>query len=101
MTTAYVLQDGVPLPTVSRRPKQQPSPFKDAINGAKVGQFFFVPERSPRSVSSYVARTSKRTGHKFETRRVWAWYDKVPGVWRICTANANGSIEGVGVWRVS
>lgn len=101
MTPAFILQDGVPLEPVRRRPSQPHQPWKDAINAAEIGQFFFVPDRKPKSVSAYIARITTHTGRKFETRRTWAWFDHAQGIWRVCTHRAEGAQEGVGVWRTA
>lgn len=100
MTAAFILQDGVPLEPIRRRPRQPHQPWKDAVSTAKVGQFFFAPGRKSKSVSAYIARVSRGTGRKFETRHTWAWFDNAQKIWRVCDHTAQGAQEGVGVWRV-
>lgn len=100
MTAAFILQDGVPLEPIRRRPRQPFQPWKDAVSKAEVGQFFFAPGRAPRSVSSYMARVSKGTGRKFQTRPVWAWFDRAQQKWLLVEAGTEGAQEGVGIWRV-
>ncbi len=101
MTAPFILQDDVPLPPVKRRPPVRNQPWKDALSSAAVGQFFFAEGRSPRSVSAYIARVSKTVEGKFETRRIWAWFDHATKEWRPCDQTAVGAKEGVGIWRVT
>jgi hypothetical protein len=100
VTASFILQDGVPLSPIRRRPPARKRPWKEALSSATVGQFFFAEGRSPRSVSAYIARVSKTVEGKFETRRIWAWFDHGANKWRPCDQTAVGAKEGVGVWRV-
>lgn len=100
--TEFILQSGVPLPPIDtrpRNPRQAARPWKDVMERAEVGQFFFVPDRSPPAVAAYVARVAKELEREFATRRTWAWFDHAAGIWRICTHSAANAQEGVGVWR--
>lgn len=100
MTATFILQDNVPLPAIDRRPRNpHRSEWRSAIDAAQVGQFFFVPGRSRHGVSAYIARITRNRPEKFETRRVWAWFDHAAQLWRVCKHDAVAAVEGVGVWR--
>ena len=60
-----------------------------------------MPGRKPKSVSAYIARITKDTERKFETRNTWAYFDEGLQQWRVCTHRAEGAQEGVGVWRTA
>ena len=98
MTTAsYLIQDGVPKPPVDRRPKnpRRKFPVTDMVKG----QFFFVPGRAARSISSYISRITKNLPGTYEAAAVHAWQDQRDMQWHLCEPSATGATEGVGVWR--
>lgn len=93
------LQDDVPLPEVTREQPRRKYPFEEMA----VGQCFFVPERTVKSMSSYVSRETKDLDAKFTTRKVWL-RKPLPTEdqsleWVKTTEETPGAVPGVGVWR--
>lgn len=100
MTTMFKVQDNVPLPPIKRAPKTPRRKFP--IEGMEVGQMFFMPGRSTKSVSAYVSRITKGLPGKYSARHCWMKYKHLgpDGRWEPCEAGDRGATEGVGVWRI-
>lgn len=104
MSAMLSVQKGVPLPDINRAPKGLRRKYP--IEGMEVGDMFFVPGRSSKSVSAYISRISKDVTGRFSARH--CWMAKVPEfpaktaklVWVSCDATAPGATEGTGVWRI-
>lgn len=96
MATMFKVQDGVPVPEIKRASKQR---RKFPVETMAVGQMFFVPGRTTKSISAYIARITKNLAGKWVTRHCWAWEDKRTGDWTVCEHTAVGAVEGAGVWR--
>ena len=85
----------VPLPAPSRPQRPRKYPFDDM----SVGDMFFVPGGSAKSVASYASRIGSRIRKKFNTRQVTAVH-RADG-WTVVddTANHSKAVRGIGVWR--
>lgn len=99
--TMFEVQENVPLPSVDTTPKN-PS-RKYPLNTMAVGGMFFVPGKSTRSLSSYIARASTGTERKFNVRHCWMRQvgERAPDVpyWVTCEQTDEDAVEGTGVWR--
>jgi hypothetical protein len=67
------IDKGIPLPPQRRRPMKYP------WRTLKVGESFFVPERTAAEFSGNVRSAKKKTGHRYTTRTV----DGGVRVWRL------------------
>jgi hypothetical protein len=84
----------VPLPAPQRPQRSRKYPFDDMA----VGDMFFVPGGSAKSVASYASRIGSRIRKKFNTRQVIAVH-RSDG-WKIVEDDSNPTaVRGVGVWR--
>ncbi len=101
MTAMFEVQTGVPLPEINRAPKA--ANRKYPIVGMEVGEMFFVPGRSAKSVSAYISRISKNVPGKFSARHCWMWLAP-DGKWQLIEPGTEtqvaGATEGTGVWRI-
>lgn len=99
MTALIPVQYGVPIPGINRKPKQPRR--KHPVDTMKVGGFYFLPGASTKSVSAYISRITKDLPGKYTARHCWARdaLEHEDGPWVICTPDADGAAEGVGVWR--
>ena len=88
--------DGVPIPGVNRTASARRI---YPIATMKVGQMFFRPGASPKSVSAYVSRITKDLPQRFITQRCWAI--ETPDGFIEVSSDATGGVEGVGIWRVA
>ena len=96
MAEVIKVQSDWPLPAINRAPKQ----CKYPIETMKVGEMFFIPGRSSKSMGAYISRMSKPlTGKKFTTRHAWA-AQRQNGSWHEVPATHKGAVEGAGVWRI-
>lgn len=94
MSDEIIVQTGVPIPPVDRRPKNQKSKYP--LAKMAVGDMFFLPGRVTTSVSSYVSRlAAKMPGRRFETQSRNARQCD-DGSWELVE---QGGVEGVAVWR--
>lgn len=86
---------GTPKPEVNRSPKgvRRKYPLEDT----PVGDAFFVPGRTCKSVSAYVSRISKDLPGKYSARHAWAVQND--NEWQLVEAGTDGAVEGVSVWR--
>ena len=96
MTAMFEVQGGVPLPEINRAPKA--ANRKYPIAGMKVGEMFFVPGRTAKSVSAYISRISKNVSGRFSARH--CWMVKNNNEWKLAEPNSTGATEGTGVWRI-
>lgn len=97
MSKLFQVQDGWPLPPISRGRKER---HKWPVEAMRVGQMFFLPNRSVKSVSAYTARTTKDLPGKYAVRPCWAARG-AGGVWTECAEHDVGATKGAGVWRVA
>lgn len=96
MSEMFEVVENVPLRPINRAPTN--TRRKYPIEGMKVGDWFFIPERIPKKVSAYISRISKDLPGKYSARRDWAQKNEA-GKWRQCEDVA-GATEGTGVWRI-
>jgi len=96
MSEMFNVVKGVPLPPINRMPSGVRRKYP--IANMALGDWFFVPGRSTKSVSAYISRIAKTSPSRFTTRPAWgiknnnAWVPSKPG--------EPGAVEGTGVWRV-
>lgn len=100
MSGMLKVQKGVPLPEINRAPKQARRRYPIAT--MKVGDMFFVPNRTSKSVSAYISRISKGQPARFSARscHMRKGLPHEQAEWVICTPDAPGATEGTGVWRI-
>lgn len=100
MTAMFKVQKGVPIPAVDRVSKQR---RRFPIDTMEVGDMFFVPGRTTRSVVAYICRITKGRPEKYSARHCWMKTKRILGStlteWIACTPEDAGATEGVGVWR--
>lgn len=82
----------IPRPTASVR--VNPSACKYPFAQLEVGDWFFVPDRTKNNLSTLASLTGKKLGKQFSTRLLY-----VLGIEEV-TADTEGAVLGVGVWRV-
>ena len=97
----FLVQDDLPLPKIDRSPKapRRKFPVADMV----VGQAFFVPGKTSKSVSAYISRITKHLPGKYTARHEWCRSaGKTNGAtrWKSCAPDAAGAQEGVTVMRV-
>lgn len=101
MSTAFSVQKGVPLPEINRLPRGARSKYP--IDTLEVGDMFFVPGRSVKSVSAYISRISKGKAAKFNARHCFMWLAP-DNEWQMIEPGEEtqvaGATEGAGVWRI-
>lgn len=101
MSTDFSVQKGVLLPEINRTPKGTKSKYP--INTMSVGDMFFVPGRSSKSVGAYISRISKDVPGKFSARRCFMWLAP-DDTWQMIPPGEEtqvaGATEGAGVWRI-
>lgn len=86
-----------PIPAVTRPPiaaRRRKYPFDDM----KVGQHFFVPDKTKNTLSTHASTVGKKLGMKFETRL--CWMKRVDKEWVPCEETERGAHQGIGVWRM-
>lgn len=100
MPAMFSVQKGVPIPDINRAPKG--TRRKYPIEGMAVGDMFFVPGRSCKSVSAYISRISKGVPGRFSARHCWMRPGKKheESEWMLCTPDVKDAVEGTGVWRI-
>lgn len=98
MTTMFKVQSGVPLPPISRAPKNPRRKFP--VHAMKPGDMFFMPERKPKLISAYISRITKGLPGKYTARSCWMRWNRSPAEWVRCEPTDRGAKEGVGVWRI-
>lgn len=93
---AFDIQKGVPIPKLKRT---KPPVFrKYKFDEMAVGDFFFVPNRIKNTMGTHTASVGKKLGMKFTTRMIYM-HESLEG-WVECEGQVDGSVLGVGVWRV-
>lgn len=99
MSAMFSVQKGVPMPEINRAPKGVRRKYP--IDTMAVGEMFFVPNRSCKSVSAYISRISKDIPGKFSARHCFMY--EAPEGWRLVEpgdrAAESRAVEGTGVWR--
>ena len=102
MSDMFLVQkDGLNPPEARRTTKQPRRKFP--VEDMAVGDRFFVPGKSGKSVSSYISRITKDLPGKYTTRADWARPVSMVGgkrKWESCAETDGGSEEGVTVTRV-
>lgn len=102
MSEMFLVQkDGLNPPPIKRQPP--PPRRKFPVQTMDVGDTFFVPGRTTKSVSAYISRITKSLPGKFTTQRDWALPVAMIGDqrrWESCAEGAVGAEEGVTVKRV-
>lgn len=102
MTVMFDVQRGVPLPSINRSPKS--GRRKYPVDTMAVGDMFFLPGRSAKSVSAYISRITKDRAERFSARHVWMW-EALDGSWQLVEPGSEGltpgAVEGTGVWRIA
>ena len=84
----------IPFPEPKREYPRRKYPFEEM----KVGDMFFVPRGSSRSISSYASSVGRNLDKKFATRSVLAIYTTLG--WTITEdPKARKVVAGIGVWR--
>lgn len=77
---------------------------KYPFNTMEVGDSFFVPNRDKNTLSTHASLTGKRLGRKFKTLLVWGhelFDDEEVVGWKLANEpGEEGSVLGIGVWRV-
>lgn len=96
MSDLLPVQKDVPLPTRQPRQPRRKYPF-ETMN---VGDMFFVPERTVKSMSAYVSRTTKDLAATFNVRKTWMYRDS-DDEWVLCSEDHPRAVLGAGVWRAS
>lgn len=97
MSAMLNVQKGVPLPEINRAPKGVRRKYP--IETMEVGDMFFVPGRSSKSVSAYISRISKDVPGRFSARSCFMVKDG-DGNWQPCEPGGPPACEGTGVWRI-
>lgn len=99
MSEMFKVQDGVPLPEISRAPKQPRRKFP--VETMEPGQMFFVPGKTSKSVSAYISRITKDLPGKYTARHCYMRKGAIheDADWVLCTPDHAGATEGAGVWR--
>ena len=93
----FKVQDNWPIPPIKRAPKNPRRKFP--VHDMKLGQMFFMPRRSARSVSSYISRITKDLPGSYAVRQCFA-AQCVDGSWVEVDEDYPGATKGVGVWRI-
>jgi hypothetical protein len=92
----FKLQSNFPIPPVRRSatPVRRKYPFETM----EVGEMFFVEGKKKNTLGTHVSTVSKQLGRKFSTRLTFA-RQGAKG-WEPCDPDADGAVQGVGVWRM-
>lgn len=98
MASPFHVQKGVAIPEVDRSPKKLARKYP--LADMAVGDMIFAPERSVRSLSSYISRISKRVPGKFATRQCCMRRTSDGSEWVVCAETDPGAVKGAGVWRI-
>lgn len=92
----FRLQSNVPIPKTIRPSAR--GRRKYPLEQMKIGDMFFVPEKTVPQLSGYLLPEAKKLGIKLTSRLTYAKLDK--GTWSLCDEDDKGASLGVGVWRV-
>ena len=78
---------------------------KYPFNTMEVGESFFVPNKDKNTLSTHASLTGKRLNKKFKTLLVWGHeldYEDGSVGWKPANEpGEDGSVLGIGVWRVA
>ena len=97
MSSRYEILVDVPIPKKLRE-IAPPSERKYPLNVLRIGEMFFIPHRSCRSVAPHISTQGKIMGRKFSVRKI---YMHRPGLyWEPADADTPDAVLGVGVWRL-
>lgn len=90
------IQRNVPLARAIRKvsPASRKYPFADM----KVGDMFFVPDKTRNTLTTHASTVGKALGRKFVTRLTYMVETKTG--WVQAAAGDKGAVLGVGVWRM-
>jgi len=91
------VQRNIPMPKALRTapaPRRK-YPFEDM----KVGDMFFVPNKTKNTLATHASTVGKALDRKFVTRLAYMAATKRGG-WDQATHETPGAVLGVGVWRV-
>jgi hypothetical protein len=94
-TSMLKIKKRVPMPEPRRPQRKRKYPFESMA----VGDMFFVPGGSAKSVSSYASLIGAKLEKKFNTRQVFAIH-RSDG-WQVVDDPSDHpkAVEGIGVWR--
>lgn len=93
---SFEICDKVPVPVAVR---QKPVQRKYPYDKLEVGEMFFIPHRKKNNISTHTSTVGKLLNRKFVTRLTFM-KQKNHG-WVLCNQDAEGAVQGIGVWRVS
>lgn len=91
----YEIQKNVPIPGGLDEPPS--AQWKYPFLKMAIGDFFFVPGTNVKSVRTRASVTGKRYERKFMTRTMFM-RESIEG-WVECQSDAQGAVQGTGVWR--
>jgi hypothetical protein len=92
----FQLQRNVPIPSTIRpnaKGRRKKYPFEDM----KVGDMFFVANKTKNTLGTHVSLVGKELGRTFATRLTYMREHN--GKWQPCEADEDGATLGIGVWR--
>lgn len=92
----FELQRNVPIPPVNRSgrtPRRRKYPFESM----KVGEMFFVPNKTKNTLNTHLAAVSKQLGHKYRSRLTFMRQGE--DGWELCDPQHPAAVQGIGVWR--
>lgn len=61
---------------------------------------FFIPNKTKNTIGTHASTVGKKLGRKFATRLVYMKGNEQDG-WENCTAQDEGAVLGIGVWRTA
>ena len=78
-------------PPLAVRPRKYP------FTTLKVGEMFFVPDRTTNNLMSHASLMGRKLKRKFSTRLCWMTYGR--GMWSSCNEGDPGAVQGIAVHR--
>lgn len=103
--TVFVAVDNIEIPKAIRMGGGPKGDRKYPFNTMEIGESFFVPNRDKNNLSTHASLTGKRLDKKFKTLLVWGHElydgDDVVGWAPANEPGEEGSVLGIGVWRVA
>ena len=99
MTSDFKVKAGVKLPTVEETKNR--TPRKYPFDTVKVGEIFFVPDKTADKFSTYAARQAKLLGRKFRSQTIVMRQDLQTNEWELCKSGAPGAKRGTAVTRIA
>ena len=100
MSSEFHIHKGVPIPGVDHNPNRLKSRYP--LESMEVGAMIFVPRRTARSMSAYVARISRNLPGRYVVRQCHAIATEVQDgkpIWSLVDEGTPSAVEGAGVWR--